>query len=1317
MIELKSLSAAMPLCARKMLSFSRNMTDALRRSDAPILVFAAALGIALCATNMLAQSGAGSIQGTVTDSTGALVPAAAVHVVNAATGVATSTKSNSVGFYQVPGLFTGSYRMTVSAPDMKTYIRSIDLLAAQNAVVNPVMTAGAVSQQVVVSGDAVQLVTTDNGVITSTLENARINQLPMNGRDLATLTQMTTPGLESTGGGQSIDGLAPRALEYTVDGTTTQNNLEGGVYYSNQQLLDPDSVQEVRMVADGGGAQYATPATAIITTKSGANTLHGTAFWTARNNALGIAKDRQDPSNYSAPHYVRNEEGASLGGPIVLPHLYHGKDKSFFFFAYERYSLASSSVVLSTVPTVAMSQGDFSGLINSKGILQTLYDPSTTASSPNCAATGAANAYCRTPFPNNQIPVGEESPVAKLYYQLAPLPTNSANPLVTDNLTSVDPQFVVEPQETFRLDHVFNENNRAYLRYTQNLTGTDITGGPRNRPADGIPAGAADSSTGYLDSIYKTYLVSAGYTHIFSPTFFAETIASQQWLSTKNLPGAAAVAPTADYESMLGLPNNFGELGFPNLGDSDLIFNLGTSQTTNGRLSQIVSTLDENLTKVVGRHQMQFGGRFRHQRSAADPAGIADLEGFDNLATAVYNPSTGANYTALTNTGYADGSFFLGSAYEYTLNKTAPTFHNRVMEYDAYFQDNYHLTRNLTLNLGLRYEAHPGMWTKDGLATTFDLKNDAEVLASTPASLVARGYTTQPLINNLEDIGVKFETPAEAGMPANTLLRNYDFNFLPRAGLAYQLFGGQYGTVIRGAYGRYIAPTPLYDNVIENPIHVPFTTTYTQSYTSAAQAVDGLPNELLRYNDPAEFGVMGFNTANVVNTNATNGILPGILLKSGSPDAPPTFNTETNFTIEQTLKGNSALRISWIWTHASNLTTVDYYNNAPSTYQWEMATGTVPPTGGVSVIGTPKQNTYSATATRPYDQTTWGASEMYNYNGWSNDNILQANYQRLYHHGVAYQISYDFSKPMEAGGDDGDIPTIYPYANFPGALGTVATMTPAYGPVYAGVHPPAPPAGWPLWADYHAMDKFLAYTRYSAIPIQDIAFNGIVDLPFGRGKRFLGNANRFLNELVGGFQLAGDGSIHSQIFQPSAGEWGAVSPVQVYKHKYPITDCRSGVCEHSYMWSNGYLAPTVTQGVAGSTCTTNCVTGLPANYVPFQTPIDNTPGTTYYGDNEVQITASGINSGKATNIVYDAGPGGSNYLQKSWLNGPINYTEDISIFKVFPIKEGMNLRFNADAFNALNVQGWNNPGTNGVETNLSSYNTPRQIQLTMRLTF
>jgi len=1296
-----------------MRKLARHLTHALNRWNLFAIAVAVSIGMGISCSAILAQSGAGSIQGTVTDPTGAVIPGATIQVVNKGTNVSAETKSNGVGFYQVPSLFTGHYSVTISSAGMKTYKTSIELLVDQRAVINPVMTAGSITQQVEVAADVVQLTTTENGTIASTLENSRINQLPMNGRILLNLAGQTTPGLE--GSGTRANGLMGEALEYVADGAPLVNRNFGGASQGSStqaQLPDPDSVQEVRVETTNTSAQFSEPATAIITTKSGANALHGSLFETARNNAIGIAKNRNNPANYSAPHLVRNEFGASAGGPIIVPKLYHGKDKSFWFFAFERYSLAQIVNELATAPTSAMRSGDWSGLVNGSGVLQQLYDPATTYNEPaNCNGSGAPNPYCRAPFANNQIPIARLAPATKSLYAITPLPNLPVNPLVQTNLNAPNPTYFAIPTITFRLDHSFNENNKAYLRYTSNnQKNSALRNNPGNEPATIAGAGFPNAAVGLQSILISSFATSAGFTHVFSPTFFSETVVSQQWFM--EYVGAGG-NPGLDYESMLGLPNNFGQSGFPQL-EPSLFYYYGTQWQY--QENQIISNLDENLTKTVGRHQMQFGGRYRHERFFYLPDRNLDNATFGAFATAIENPGSGANYTAASNTGYSDADFFLGAATGYTQQKEPPTAHFHDMEFDAYFQDNYHVTKNLTVNIGLRYEAHPAPWMKYNLMEGFDLKNDAVVLDNPPASYISNGYTTQAILTNLQNLGVVFETPAQAGYPT-AMIENANLNVSPRLGLAYQPFGGKYGTVLRGAYGRYIYPIPVRNSEMNAIKNVPFQATYTQSYTAANQSPDGQPNYLLR---APQSVIMGQNSTNVVSTAQTNSILPGSSLFNLNPDYKPDFVTQVNATIEQPLKGNAALRLTWLWSHGTNLDYYYGYNAHPSSYVYEMLTGQTPPTGGASVIGTAQQNTYAATATGPYDQSKWGASTWDNKHGFSNDNALQVNYQRLFHHGIAYQINYVWSKPFRLGGNyfrDGGITTAT--GNYVGiAQGTANTyMTPAYGQVIAPLLPPARPQGIASYADWHALDVYEQYRVDTAIPKQHIQFNGIVDLPFGRGKRFMGNANRLMDALVGGFQLAGDGSILSQDFGVSTSNWGPTNPIKYYKHGAPITDCRSGTCYKEYEWFNGYVAPTVN---AAANCTTKCITGLPTNWAPYTAPIDNTPGTKYYGSNEVNIT---LPNGTTSAIGYSPGGTGVSPFNKTILNGPINYTIDLSVFKVIPITETVNLRFNMDAFNALNMMGFNNPnGTDGTEAYQpngvsSSYNTPRQVQFTLRLTF
>jgi hypothetical protein len=1292
----------------KMKNLARYLMHTFRNWDASILPIAVALGIAIGCSSALAQSGIGSIQGTITDSTGAVIPGAAIHVINAATSVAADAKSNSAGFYQVPGLFTGTYTLTATSPGMKTYQQTIELLVDQNAVINASMSAGAVTQQVVVPGSAAQLTTTDSGAIGTTLENARINQLPLDQRLLLTLAQETTPGLEADGSnpGSRANGLMDQALEYVEDGATVANRNFGGERNSPQgQLPDPDAVQEIKMDMSNANAEFSAPANGLITTKSGTNHLHGSLFETARNAAFGLAKTRAfvtTPTADADPPLVRNEFGASIGGPIVIPHFYDGKDKSFFFFAYERYSLRSWTPLLVSVPTPAMKTGDFSGLINSSGVLQQLYDPLTTYNSgtANCPGTPAtaskpvnpngANAYCRAPFVNNQIPIGRLSPFSKMMYDILPNPTTADNPLVTSNFQLHNINNFTVPSITFRLDHNFNQNNHAYLRYGSDLMDwvalRNIPNAPLTVAADGIPAGASGGTQWLVD----TFTGAAGLTHIFSPTFYSETVLSQEWFGQYDVATGNA---NIDYEQMFGTPNNFGETGFPQVSGGILTL---TGTQWNYKGVQIVSTIDENLTKTIGKHELKFGGRYRHERFGYLPDRNSDQIGFAGDATGLYSPASAGNYTPVSNTGYGEGDFFLGAANNYTVQLNAPYQHYRDMEFDAYLQDNLHVTPNLTVNIGLRYEAHPAPYTSNNLLESFDLKNHAMVLSQPTSWYISQGYTTQTVITNLENLGMVFETPEQAGIPS-TMLRNNDLTFGPRIGAAYSLFGGRHGTVLRGAYGRYIFPVPVRNSLKLPSTNAPFANSYAQNYNNSGQSPDGLTNYMIRAANPV---IAGVNSSSVVNSGNLTSIVPGLTEVTMNPDYAPNFVTEVNATLEQALKGNSAVRVSWVYTHASNLDQYYYYNAHPSSYVWAASTGLPTPTG-----------TYGNEAEGPYDQTLYSSTQALDQTtGWSNDNSLQVEYQRMFHHGFAYQINYTWSKPFRIGGNWSRDSTVSPYADF----------APGYGP--------GQPANAPSWGITKALNRFENYKVDTAIPKHHINFNGIYDLPVGQGKWLLGKANTLLNELVGGFQIAGSGQVISQDFTIGSSNWGPTNPLQIYKHAAKISDCRSSaagtnnICHPSYLWFNGYIAPTSN---ANTGCTAQCIFGLPASYEPYQTPIDNTPGTTNYGSNGNNVSVT-LNNGTSTSVAFSPGPG-TNPFAKTVLNGPFNYIAAVSLFKVFPIRESVNLRFTWDVFNVFNDQGYLNPnGTNGTESLQSSYwalspngggSGPRVMQLSLRLNY
>jgi hypothetical protein len=345
-----------------------------------------------------------------------------------------------------------------------------------------------------------------------------------------------------------------------------------------------------------------------------------------------------------------------------------------------------------------------------------------------------------------------------------------------------------------------------------------------------------------------------------------------------------------------------------------------------------------------------------------------------------------------------------------------------------------------------------------------------------------------------------------------------------------------------------------------------------------------------------------------------------------------------------------------------------------------MTTGTTPPTG-----------TYASVATRPYDQRTWGGNVQSRKTGWSNDSALQVNYQRPFRRGVAYQAFYVYSRAFRVGGNTFRDNVIYPAANYapgwlPSGLDVGTTLEPS-----------------------RALNRYQNYKLDTAIPTHRLTMNGIVDLPFGKGHRFLGDSNKWVDALVGGFQVAFTGTVLSQDFQVASSNWGEVNPVEVYKDKVPVTDCRSGVCRPSYLWFNGYIAPNVVNAASRG------VTGVPSGYKPYLAPINNTPGTTNFGNNNVSVT---LKNGSQVLTGYSPTPAGGHPYAMTMLPGPNNYQADISLYKVFTITENVKLRFNIDAFNAFNIQGYVNPNnSDGIQSLQTSYWTPRQIQFTARLSF
>src|SRR6476646_4128820 len=313
----------------------------------PVFFFSRSLALCAMLLTLLSfpawpQASTGTVSGTVRDQIGAVIPMASVSLTITQTNTTSKSVTNGSGFYLFPGVIPGSYLLVVEAVGMQKFEGSLVVQVQESSVVEVALKVGQTATEVAVK-DVTPMVTTDSPTLGTTLERARIEQLPINGRSLTTLLQVV-PGQEGT----RAFGLRDFSFEMVLDGSALADRYSWNTVTARQPGLD--SVQEFRVENNNSSAKFARPTSIIVTTKSGTNVLHGTLFETNRNSGVGVARARQD--SFTTPPFLnRNEFGASAGGPVYIPKLYNGKNKTFWFFAWEPLRQLSGQTLQYYVPT------------------------------------------------------------------------------------------------------------------------------------------------------------------------------------------------------------------------------------------------------------------------------------------------------------------------------------------------------------------------------------------------------------------------------------------------------------------------------------------------------------------------------------------------------------------------------------------------------------------------------------------------------------------------------------------------------------------------------------------------------------------------------------------------------------------------------------------------------------------------------------------------------------------------------------------------------------------------------------------------------
>ncbi len=719
--------------------------------------------LALLLVPVLSQAqGLGSIAGRITDPEGASVPNAKVTAVQVGTGFSRAAMSDSEGLYVIPSLQPATYDLTVEAAGFGTSKESgIILLADQTLTVNFGLKLGTTTEVVTVSGNALQ-VDMATSTIKQVIEEQRISELPLNGRNAAQLTLLVAGAVNSPNGGadQGATKTFPGAVTYSANGArqdTISYQLDGGNYVDeytnvNQPFPFPDALQEFSVQTSNYSAEYGENAGGVVNviTKSGTNSFHGDAFEFVRNPAFNAQNFFATPT--TPDRIKRNQYGGTLGGPII-------HDKTFFFAGYQR--TAFRNLVLGS--SNAVGQTDISNFLATGGSGGTpgTIDPAVAKMIgviPGCNVVGcsAFNASAGQPDPNAK-------------FQLAgPIPTG-ANPTVS---------FSKPDTENFdsgigRLDHSLRKDDKLTLRYEFDR----FTKAPVFNPL---------LLVAYTDATFSIIAQNAliHETHIFSPRFINDFRMSYSREVSNRGPAPNAVDVTA---FGVALPFEPKPSAIQGIGVQNG-FTFGDNPT--GLFIRNNFTYADDVSWERGKHDFHFGGMI--EWSQVDLVNQFNQPGIFNFCTQdtyLSQPTGLPTYRNFLAGVICDGN---RTGNGYAFQQGAGEFKaNRDKFSGVYIQDNYRVSRHLTLNLGLRYE--PALpWSDNG-------NRWAQVnLVAMAAATVSKVYPNAPP-------GVFFSgqngIPSDPGMPKNALNSNLK-GFAPRVGFAYDLFGDG-KTSLRGGAGIF----------------------------------------------------------------------------------------------------------------------------------------------------------------------------------------------------------------------------------------------------------------------------------------------------------------------------------------------------------------------------------------------------------------------------------------------------------------------------------------------------------------------------------
>jgi hypothetical protein len=709
-------------------------------------IFCVAFIVLAAATALLAQETTSSITGTLTDSTGAVMPNVRVVATQVSTNISRSALTGASGDFLIPLLQPGVYLVTIGHPGFKTYVRDdVVLQVNQRVRLDVTLQPGVVTEKIEVRGDP-PVVNTENATVGKVIDNESIALMPLNGRlSIAGLLALA-PGIQNAAASQdSIPayGMTPTvsgaptmgSINWTIDGT---RNVPPGIARGLGDWPPLEGIQELKVITSGASAEFDTANQVVVVSKGGSNRLHGTALMVNRNRFL--AAKNFFATQLPLPQYNRNEFGVTLSGPVYIPGVYNGKNKTFFFFNYDGYRRNQASTTSSQVATAAMRQGDFTGLAAIK-------DPLDGGN----------------PFPNNKIPSARFNPVTvQLLNLLFPLPnTAGTGPAGTGvNLVENIPVREHVNRWSARIDHNISERDQLAGGMMIVNLGPNMSSGYTSM-AGGLK---------YLGDQNRNAF--ASWNHSFGPSTINELRVGYVYLGVFRVPQNVDMPPVGSIIPGLG---DHAINGAPYLSFT----NITQTGETGGRDRDHIGSMADNLVLVRGKHTMKMGGSF--------------LWGHQNNVNEV-SPYRGRFDFNTRFTGNDFANFLLGWP-NYT-QRGMPGWKSTAIKdirSSFYFQDDWNITRNVTINLGIRYEFVPEQQEGHGQASMFiPARGNNVVFGSRYPNITQQRLVTLYNIPLSKDIDLPTNVADYVGNDSN--------NFAPRIGVAWRV---RPSTVVRSGAGLY----------------------------------------------------------------------------------------------------------------------------------------------------------------------------------------------------------------------------------------------------------------------------------------------------------------------------------------------------------------------------------------------------------------------------------------------------------------------------------------------------------------------------------